>query len=26
MQPGVRARDEKDVMPMELDVMTYAGG
>jgi hypothetical protein len=26
MQPGVAARDEKDVMPMELDVMTYAGG
>jgi len=24
MQPGFTARDEKDVMPMELDVMTYA--
>ncbi|MFI5506491.1 peptidoglycan DD-metalloendopeptidase family protein [Mycobacterium sp. NPDC051804] len=24
LQPGVAARDEKDVMPMELDVMTYA--
>lgn len=26
MQPGIAARDEKDVMPMDLDVMTYAGG
>lgn len=24
MQPGFTARDEKNVMPMELDVMTYA--
>lgn len=24
MQPGFTARDEKDVMPIELDVMTYA--
>jgi hypothetical protein len=24
MQPGFTARDETDVMPMELDVMTYA--
>lgn len=24
MQPGVTARDENDVMPLELDVMTYA--
>ena len=24
MQPGVPARDESDVLPMELDVMTYA--
>ncbi|MCV7301968.1 M23 family metallopeptidase [Mycobacterium barrassiae] len=24
LQPGLAARDEKDVMPMNLDVMTYA--
>lgn len=24
LQPGFAARDEKDVMPMNLDVMTYA--
>ena len=24
MQPGFAARDESDVLPMELDVMTYA--
>jgi len=24
MQPGISARDETDVMPLELDVMTYA--
>jgi hypothetical protein len=24
MQPGFVARDETDVMPMELDVVTYA--
>jgi hypothetical protein len=25
LQPGFAARDETDVMPLELDVMTYAG-
>ena len=24
LQPGFPARDEKDVMPLDLDVMTYA--
>lgn len=24
MEPGITARDEKDVMPLQLDVMTYA--
>ena len=25
LQPGFAARDESSVMPMDLDVMTYAG-
>ena len=25
MQPGFTARDESNVMPLDLDVMTYAG-